>query len=430
MRGQRRIYRLPRQSSTLTRLEAQIEELLGDELAANGEKLSELGRLGARLVLQRAVEDEVTAVLGRARYARTPEAAGSRNGTRPKAIQTAEGEISVDMPQVRGTAAQFISRVFPDSRTVIRTRPLEALIIGGYVRGLSDRDIESLMQEAGLGQVSKSTASRICRELRARYKAFCARSLAELELLALFLDAIYLPTRPSGDKEGVLVAWGYTTLGKRVLVAVRLGQRERHKDWLDLGRDLARRGLRAPWLVVTDGAPGLIKAINELWPEADRQRCTVHRLRNIVAKLPNRPALHERIKGAYWAALDEASDPEDAERRLRQLVTTLEREYPSAAGCLAEDLPALCVHLKYFPRLRKRFRSSNLLERSLEEVRRRTKVIGRFPGETSCLSLCWAVLDVFIAGARGLGLSDLEYREVVQLKITRAYQDQAASKVA
>ena len=308
----------------------------------------------------------------------------------------------------------------PTVGRVIRTRPLEALIIGGYVRGLSDRDIESLMEEAGLGQVSKSTASRICRELRARYTAFCARSLADVELLAVFLDAIYLPTRPSGEKEGVLVAWGYTTLGKRVLIAVRLGQRERHEDWLDLGRDLVRRGLRSPWLVVTDGAPGLIKAITELWPEADRQRCTVHRLRNIVAKLPNRPELHARIKSAYWTALNEAIDPDDAEQRLRQLVTSLEREYPSAAACLAEDLPALCVHLKYLPRLRKRFRSSNLLERSLEEVRRRTKVIGRFPGETSCLSLCWAVLDIFIAGARGLGLSDLEYRQVLQLRIARA----------
>jgi putative transposase len=149
------------------------------------------------------VEDEVTAFLGRARYERTAEAAGSRNGTRPKPMQTAEGELSIDMPQVRGAAERFISRVFPDSRTVIRTRPLEALIIGGYVRGLSDRDIESLMEEAGLGQVSKSTASRICRELRARYKAFCARSLADVELLGLFLDAIYLPTRPSGEKEGV-----------------------------------------------------------------------------------------------------------------------------------------------------------------------------------------------------------------------------------
>jgi transposase-like protein len=82
-------------------------------------------------------------------------------------------------------------------------------------------------------------------------------------------------------------------------VAVRLGRRERHDDWLDLGPDLARRGLRSPWLVVSDGGPGLIKAIAELWPEADRQRCTVHRLRNILAKLPNRPGLHEgRFKSA------------------------------------------------------------------------------------------------------------------------------------
>src|SRR5439155_10524792 len=111
----------------------------------------------------------------------------------------------------------------------------------------------------------------------------------------------------------------------------------------------------------------------------------------------------------YWAALDEATDPEDAERRLRQLVTTLEHEYPSAAACLAEDLPALCAHLKYFPRLRKRFRSSNLLERSLEEVRRRTKVIGRFPGERRCLSLCWAGLDICMPAPRGLGVCDRKY---------------------
>src|SRR6266852_1552155 len=412
------------------RLEAQIAELLTSGLSDDGEHLAELGRLGTRLVLQRAVEEEVAAFLGRARYERTPTANGSRNGTRPKPIQTAEGEISIAMPQVRNTAEQFVSRVIPDTKAVVRTRPLEALVIGSYVRGLSDRDIESLAQEAGLGQISKSTVSRICRELRDRYTAFCNKSVHDLNLFALFLDAVYLPTRPSGDKEGVLVAWGYTTEGKRVLVAVRLGQRESHEDWLDLGRDLTHRGLRSPWLVVSDGAPGLIKAIEELWPAADRGRCAVHKLRNVVAKLPDRPGLHEEIKGAYWAALDEATDPTDAEQRLRELVAELERPYPSAAACLADDLVAVCSHLKYFPRLRKRFRSSNLLERSLEEVRRRTKVIGRFPGETSCLSLCWAVLDVFIAGARGLGLSDLEYREVVQLKNARAYPNQTVTKVA
>lgn len=412
------------------RLEQRIEELLTKGLGEAGEHLAELGRLGARLVLQRAVDEEVAAFLGRARYQRTPTATGSRNGTRPKAIQTAEGEISIAMPQVRGTAEHFVSRVIPDTRAVVRTRPLEALIIGGYVRGLSDRDIESLAEEAELGHVSKSTVSRICRELRDRYTAFCNKSLADLPVMALFMDATYLPTRPSGQKEGVLVVWGYTTEGKRVLLAVRLGQRESHADWLDLGRDLTRRGLPAPWLVVSDGAPGLIKAIEELWPEADRGRCAVHKLRNVVAKLPKRAGLHEQVKAAYWAALDEATDPADAERRLRALVAELERPYPSAAACLAEDLPALCIHLNYFPRLRKRFRSSNLLERSLEEVKRRTKVIGRFPGETSCLSMCWAVLDLFLAGARGLGLSDLEYKQVGPMKIARFHRKHTTSKVA
>jgi putative transposase len=412
------------------RLEERIAELLSSGLSEEGDHLAELGRLGARLVLQRAVEEEVAAFLQRARYERTAEAKGSRNGTRPKPIQTAEGEIIIAMPQVRGTAEQFVSRVIPDTKAIVRTRPLEALIIGSYVRGLSDRDIESLAMEAGLGQVSKTTVSRICRELRDRYRAFCSKSLAEVSLLGLFLDAVYLPTRPSGDKEGVLVVWGYTTEGKRLLLAVRLGQREAHEDWLDLGRDLARRGLRCPWLVVSDGAPGLIKAIEELWPEADRGRCAVHKLRNVVAKLPDRPGLHQQVKDQFWAALDEATEPADAEQRLRTLVAELERPYPSAAACLADDLPALCIHLRYFPRLRKRFRSSNLLERSLEEVRRRTKVIGRFPGETSCLSLCWAVLDLFLAGAHGLGLSDLEYRQVIQIKLARQQQADELTKIA
>src|SRR5262252_7109772 len=237
------------------RLEQQIEELLTKGLGEAGEHLAELGRLGARLVLQRAVDEEVAAFLGRARYQRTQTATGSRNGTRAKPIQTAEGEISIAMPQVRNTAERFVSQVIPDTKTVIRTRPLEALIIGGWVRGLSDRDIESLLEEAGLGKVSKSEASRICRELRDRYKAFRGRSLAEHRMLVLFLDAIYLPTRPSGAKEGVLVAWGYDLNGERVLLDVSLGQRERYEDWLEMGRDLVRRGLWAPTLSVADGAP-------------------------------------------------------------------------------------------------------------------------------------------------------------------------------
>jgi len=242
------------------------------------DELSQLGRLGAQLILQRAVEDEMAAFLGRARYERTPEAAGSRHGHRPRRVQTAEGEITIAMPQGRDTLTRFVSSVIPDTRAIVRTRPLEALVIGAYVRGLSDRDIESLAREAGLGTISRTAVSGICRELHDRYRAFRARSLGEVRLLALFLDAIYLPVRPEGPREGVLVAWGFTTDGARVLLDVCLGQRERTEDWLDLGRGLAARGLRSPLLVVSDGAPGLIRAITELWPDADRGRCAVHRL--------------------------------------------------------------------------------------------------------------------------------------------------------
>src|SRR6202020_263166 len=105
-------------------------------------------------------------------------------------------------------------------------------------------------------------------------------------LVVLFLDAIYLSVRSSGPKEGVICAWGIDENGHRQLVAVQLGARESREDWLELGRDLMSRGLAAPRLVVADGAPGLISAIGEIWPRADRQRCAVHRLRNVKAKLP------------------------------------------------------------------------------------------------------------------------------------------------
>jgi transposase-like protein len=138
------------------------------------------------------------------------------------------------------------------------------------------------------------------------------------------------------------------------------------------------------------------------------------------------PDSHARIEAAYWAALDEAASPRDGEARLRRLVTDLARQYPSAAACLAEDLPALCGHLAYPRRLRKRLRSTNLLGRSLEEVSGGRRSIGRFAGETSCLSLCWAVLDLFIESARGLALTALEHRQLAHMRAARMAQTPAS----
>jgi putative transposase len=220
-------------------IEAQIDQLLAVGVGENPrESLSELARLGARLIIQRAVEDEFDAWLGRARYERRPAHqrglrnydSGLRNGFRRRKVQTLEGELQVAIPQIREAAEPFVSKLFPCSTKVLRTEPLRAMVIGAFVRGLSMRDIESLCERAGLGKLSKTTASRICTELRDRFEQFKRRDLYEVPLAALFLDAVFLGVRPSGPKEGVLVAWGFSEQGQRVLLSVMLGMRESHED--------------------------------------------------------------------------------------------------------------------------------------------------------------------------------------------------------
>jgi putative transposase len=406
-------------------IEAQIDRLLAVGVGENPRgSLSELAKLGARLIIQRAVEDEFDAWLGRARYERRPEyqrglrnyESGLRNGFRPRRLQTAEGELEVEIPQVRDAAEPFVSRLFPRGTKLLRTEPLRAMVIGAFVRGLSMRDVESLCERAGLGKLSKSTASRICTELRERFEQFKRRDLYDIHLAALFVDAVFLCVRPNGPKEGVLVAWGFTEDGERVLLSVMLGMRESHEDWLELGRDLIGRGLGAPMLIVADGAPGLIKAIEQCWPASDRQHCCVHRVRNLLAKLPDRE--RERVRKAYWQALDDATSERDGKQRLKALAGELDRAgYTAAARCLADDLDALVVHLRYPTRHRRRWRSTNLLERSLGEVKRRTKVMGRFPGEDSCLTLVWAVLDLLITHeTNGIRFTELDRQRLNRVR--------------
>ena len=327
-------------------IQASVDKLLARGMVDDRQKmLSELARLGARLIIQRAVEEEFDTWLGRARYERGPERQrGLRNGFRPRRLQTAEGELEIEIPQARAAVMPFVSELFPKwhCKRLLRTDPLKALIVGGFVRGLSMRDIESLCEEAGLGKTSRSTVARICAELHERFEAFKRRDLFEVKLVVLFLDAIYLPVRPSGPKEGVICAWGITENGERALVSVRLGMREAKEDWLELGRDLIARGLAAPRLVVADGAPGLISAVGEIWPRADRQHCAVHRLRNLIAKLPK--SEHDRIRFNYWSALTDATSVKDGKLRLQVLISELEhRGYDAAAQDVdrSETLPGL-----------------------------------------------------------------------------------------
>lgn len=396
------------------RLRRELQDLVGG-VSDEDDPIEAIGRLGARLILQQALEDELSEFLGRERYERRGEPVSHRNGYERVTVKTTAGPLELSRPRVRNASALgFASEIV--GKGVARTHALEALVVCSFLRGLSVRDVEAALDEAFDGPiVSKSTVSRICQDTRARYRAWCGRRLDEHDLVYLCLDAVYLKLRPDDTPaEGVLVAWGVTLEGRKVLLGLQLGSRESYEDWLDFGRDLVARGMRSPALLVADGAPGLWKATRELWPGAFEQRCTVHALRNVTKKLPER--LHRELKARYWRILDEAGSVAEARAGLLSLAADYRAAYPSAASVIERDVDALVCHLRFPHEHRKRIRSTNLLERTFVEVRRRTKVIGRFPGETSALSLVWAVLELSSRGWRGVLMTPRAVAEIERLR--------------
>ena len=398
------------------RVRAELDEALAG-VGAEQDPVETIGRLGARLILQQALEDEVTEFLGRARYERAEETVSHRNGYEPRRVRTTSGTVALERPPVRD-ALGFESRVL--GRHVTRTYALESLVIGSFLRGLSTRDVEAVLEETFEEPISsRSTVSRILEDTRERYRRWCERRLEEHDVVYCFLDAIYLKLHPDDEPaEGVLVAWGVTLEGRKVLLGLALGSRESHESWLAFGRDLVERSLRSPALVVTDGAPGLWKAVRELWPAADEQRCTVPALRNVTAKPPERH--HRELKARWWKVFDQAASAVEARKGLEAIIADYRRAYPSAMAVIERDLDALVAHLRWPSEHRKRIRTTNLLERTFVEVRRRTKVIGRFPGETSALSLIWAVLELSSRGWRGVVMTPKTVAEIERLRPPRA----------
>ncbi len=397
------------------RLRRELDQVLAG-VGEHDDPVEAVARLGARLILQQALEEEVSEFCGRKRYVRAGDGGAIyRNGYEPRTVKTTSGAMVLERPRVRNAAELgFESQVL--GKGVARTHALEALIILGFLRGLSVRDVEALLEEA-LGEqvVSKSTVARICEDTRERYRAWCERRLEDHDLVYCYLDAIYLKLRPDDEPaEGVLVAWGLTLEGQKVLLGLQFGSRESYESWLDFGRDLTRRGMRAPALIIADGAPGIWKATRELWPAAAEQRCTVHALRNITSKLPERT--HREVKARYWAVLDDATSASDASAGLLALAGDYRTAYPSAMRVIDEHADQLVAHLRFPLEHRKRTRSTNLLERTFVEVRRRTKIIGRFPGETSALSLIWAVLELASRGWRGITMTPKAVAEIERLR--------------
>ena len=410
--------------SPTDRLRAEIDALFTGERDLV-EVLEDVARLGARLLIQTAVEAEVAEFLGRARYQRAAAAAqaqpGHRNGSCPTTIKTTSGPVTVHRPKLRGTTERFASRLFGTG--VTKTNALESLVIAGFVRGLSVRDVEQTLADA-LGAeatLSKSTVSRVCEAIKTQFEAWRERRLDDIELDYLFLDGSCFRMHAGARAEPVLAAWGIDTDGKPVFVGLEAAASESGDAWEGFLTGLGERGLACPLLVISDGAAGLIGAVERTMGAALRQRCLVHRARNVLAKVPKNA--QAEVKADYWAIFDVPDTIEpgrDAVAYVQKRIDAFEKRwrdsYPAAVRCLLDDRDSLTVYLRCPREHWTRVRHSNFIERTFGETRRRVKVIGRLPGEHSCLKLVWAVLDRASTGWRGFTMTPAGLRLLADLR--------------
>lgn len=399
------------------------------ELIAGGDEdvKSQFLRLAAEQVIEQLLEAEVTDVLGREYYRHGDPADGAaggrghRNGYRTNRLRSAEGEIPYATPQVRGTEQPFRSPL----RALLegRTDELERLAVEMYARGLSTRDIEDATRDAqGKALLSRSAVSEVTEQLWAEYETFATRDLSEFELAYLFIDGVAERLHPGQKKDAVLCAWGIDLDGKKHLLSLTPGTKEDAACVTEFLQDMKRRGLRDPLLVTTDGAGGLIRAVEEVFPRADRQRCLVHKMRNLQNKVPEDrwPTFHEHVRACYQApslAVARALREEVAEQ--------FESDLPAAVACFEDDFEACVAHLRFPLNHRRTIRSTNLLERLFGEERRRTKVMPHAFGERPLLKLMFAAVIRASAKWRGIKMTPFDRQ---QLEAIRQEQDEEFTK--
>jgi transposase-like protein len=395
------------------RIRKEIDTLLKDGTTDNL-----LGRIlheGMRLIVQELYEAEATEFLERGHYERNEgrKFRGYRNGYEPGKIKTAEGVLEIDQPQLRNTAEPFVSKLKMFLRG--NTGCLEKLAAEMYARGLSIRDIEdALMEGTGDMVLSKSCVAKVSDILWEDYERFRHRDLSGYEIEYLFLDAVYESVRKlAGIKEAILSAWGILRDGRKVLLSLGLGNKESYDSWLEFLRDMVNRGMRVPVSITTDGAPGAIKAVEAMFPKSLRLRCWVHRMTNLSQKVP--PVVWPEVKAEIVEVRD-ASSYKQGKQLAERFIERNKKTYPSLTSCFSEDLEAILGHLRLPVRHRRSVRTTNLIERSFEEQRRRTKIIPGFFTEQSCLKLVFSVLIRASTRWRRIVMDEMEMKQIDALR--------------
>jgi transposase-like protein len=416
--------RIPASERTREKLKALME---GRSEIEDGR--SELVRLAARLIIEEALEAETSDALGRSYYARgAVSGRGYRNGYRTGRLKSAEGAIEYRAPQIAERAEPFRSRIRETLQG--RTEELENLAVEMYARGLSTRDIEALFaNETGNSLLSRTAVSEITERLWAEYEGFASRDLSEFDVVYLFVDGIAERLHLGQPREAVLAAWGITAEGTKALLHLAPGTKEDTASCREFFQDMRRRGLPDPLLVVSDGAPGVIRAIEECFPRGLRQRCLAHKMRNLQSKVPADvwPEFHARAQACYQAA-----SPALARLLRDDIGATYGGDLPIAVACLNDDFEACIAHLRFPLAHRRVIRTTNLLERLFGEERRRTKVIPHAFGERAVLKLMYAALIRAAERWRGIRMTEFEQRQlnVIRNELDRAHAARTAAVIS
>lgn len=389
-----------------------LSELIEGRLSSPDGR-AELVKLATRLIVEEALEAESRDTLGRDYYEHGAQPGqGYRNGVRTGRLRTAEGAIEYSAPQISGRDEPFRSAIRDHLKG--RTQALEDLAIELLARGLSVRDIEDAFKdESGRLLLSRTAVSELGERLWADYQEFAQRDLSEYEIAYLFIDGIAERIRPGQKREPVLAAWGFTTGGAKVLLHLMAGSKEDAETVSVFFQDMRNRGLGDPLLVVSDGAPGIIKAIETCFPRSERQRCLAHRLRNLAAKVPEDvwPEFKARAIAAY-----QAPSRAIARELARGVAADFQATLPSAVACFQDDFEACIAHLRMPIPHRRATRTTNLLERLFVEERRRLKIIPNAFGEKPVLKLMFGAMIRAAERWRAIRVTDFERRQLAAIR--------------
>jgi transposase-like protein len=337
-----------------------------------------------------ALEAEVTEFLGRQRYERKEVSPGYRNGYgKARQVTVGAGTVELRAPRVRETAEPFASQVLPAYQR--RSRAVQELIPELYVQGLATGDFEPALRGL-LGEtaaLSPSTVVRLKTKWEGEYETWRTRSLADHRYAYLWCDGVYPKAGLQGDKTAFLVVLGCNEYGEKEPLAIVEGYRESTESWAEVLRDLKGRGLSDPKLFCGDGALGLWGAINEVYPQADHQRCWVHKMRNVLTHFPKR--LHGEVR-RLLRQMYEAHTRSEAEQLMTQFAQTYQRTYPRAVECLLKDQEPLLTYYRYPREHWLSLKTTNPIESIFATVKLRTNAARRIRSPRSALYLIFQLI--------------------------------------